>query len=116
MDGDEARAIFRKLDELSAGQAALKATVEVSLKQHSSEIKALFSYRNEHEKRIAAIERDYVAETAMRQCQDERGREHREVARKVDCVRTNMHRWTGGAAVVVVLAGLGVAVAWKMLG
>jgi len=106
---EDSRAIFAKLDELSQGQAALNATVEVSLKQHAQEIKALFAYRNEHERRIAQIEKDYVPQTAMRQCQDKRWREHREVSTKVDCVKGNMHRWAGGLAVLAVLAGLAVA-------
>jgi len=67
MNGDDVKAIFAKLDGVNEGQAKLKAEVaglsaevRTSIKQQAAEISALFKYRNEHEKRIAAVERSYV--------------------------------------------------------
>jgi len=121
MGGDDARVIFDKLDALGEGQAALQAdvarlkgTVATSLKRHEEEIKALFSYRREHEQRIAQIERDYVPDEDLKACQAKRDEDQREMNKKVDCVKGSMQRWAGALAAIVGLLGL-VAAVWKAI-
>lgn len=104
MNGEDTKALYAKLDQLSTDLAALRATVEVSNRQQREELKALFAYRNTHEERIGIIERDYVP----RRTHEQHVRRHEEVERRVTRLETKV-------AVAIAIGGLVGGVAGGLL-
>lgn len=94
---EDIKQLESKIDKLVSDQSTLTAevarltgVVETQLSTHGGQIGALFDHRHEIDKRVSAIERDYITHSRCQINGDQNGREHREMREAIDKIKTQV--------------------------